>query len=167
MLPSSRMGGTGGLKKVAYGINGAVPKDGGSSTHAEELALQKAIANPRIKKHKTYDLFVVRFSKAGILGNSRPCRHCILRMMLSDIKIHTVYYSTETGEIREEKLTSMLSSEMTYVSTGNRTRTWTKAKRGTIIRRDTTSSTITSTSPRGGRRRVKKSGRRSLSPATV
>lgn len=161
------MGGTGGLKKVAYGINGAVPKEGGSSTHAEELALQKAIANPRIKKHKTYDLLVVRFSKAGILGSSRPCMHCILRMMLSDIKIHTVYYSTDTGEIREEKLTSMLSSDMTYVSTGNRKRTWTKAKKGTMIRPATTTPTLVTTPSPRGRGRVKKSGRRSLSPATI
>jgi cytidine deaminase len=167
MQPFSHMGGVGGMKKVAYAINGAKPKKGGSSIHAEEAVLIKASSNPKINKRKTYDILVLRFSSMGILGSSRPCMHCILRMMMSDVKIHTVYYSTDTGEICAEKLSSMLSTGITYISTGNRSRAWTKDKKCSIIRPSSATESITIKLDKVKSGKTPKSGKRSMSPATI
>ncbi len=98
------------------------------STHAEMDVLRKLYkttqaptGNKRIEK---FDVLVIRISKTGKLGASRPCFHCINSMVnTSIVKIQNVYYSTNDGKIIKEKLDNMLDSDLTIVSTGWRVRT--------------------------------------------
>lgn len=88
------------------------------NAHAEQNALKKLTT--RQIKMKNISLLVIRLSKSGVLGESRPCMHCIKAMERSKIKIKWVYYSTKGGIIVREKLSNMLESEKTYISSGNR-----------------------------------------------
>lgn len=104
------------------------------SIHAEMDVLRKIYKNNSIsmnsKRIEKFDILVIRISKTGKLGPSRPCFHCINSMMNTPIvKIQYVYYSTIDGKIVREKLDTMLESEMTVVSTGWRARTNKNKKR--------------------------------------
>jgi hypothetical protein len=90
------------------------------STHAEVAALKKHEA--RNLKSKKMDLMVVRVSKTGKLGMSRPCTNCIKSMCSSDVQIVTIYYSTEAGEIAREKFHEMKNIQTSYISTAFRRR---------------------------------------------
>ena len=103
------------------------------STHAEMDVLRKIFKNSQLpnssKRIEKFDVLVIRISKTGKLGSSRPCFHCISTMMNTPIaKIQNVYYSTNDGKIVREKLDTMLESELTIVSTGWRARTNSKRR---------------------------------------
>jgi hypothetical protein len=91
-------------------------------THAEMDVIRKMYNNKTFNTNKRidkFDVLVIRVSKIGKLGSSRPCYHCISGMMSTPIvKINYVYYSTNDGIIVREKLDRMLESELTIVSTG-------------------------------------------------
>lgn len=92
-------------------------------THAEMDVIRKIYNNKPFlnssKRIDKFDVLVIRVSKIGKLGSSRPCYHCISGMMSTPIvKINYVYYSTNDGIIVREKLDRMLESELTIVSTG-------------------------------------------------
>ena len=91
-------------------------------THAEMDVIRKMYNNKTFNTNKRidkFDVLVIRVSKIGKLGSSRPCYHCISGMMNTPIvKINYVYYSTNDGIIVREKLDRMLESELTIVSTG-------------------------------------------------
>ena len=95
-------------------------RDGYSvSVHAEINALEKL---KKVDKRRGYDLLVVKKTKANLLGESRPCMHCIQRLIKSGINIRHVYYSTKKGTIEREKFNVMLESKKTYISSGHRHR---------------------------------------------
>jgi len=99
------------------------------STHAEIMALHKVLKDTRAKKLDRYDILVIRISKTGKLGSSRPCYHCINTMLNNQhVKIKYVYYSTNDGRIMREELKTMRDSPLTCVSTGWRARTNKKKK---------------------------------------
>ena len=103
------------------------------STHAEMDVLRKIYKSSQIpntnKRIEKFDVLVIRLSKTGKIGSSRPCFHCISSMMNTPIaKIQYVYYSTNDGKIVREKLDTMLESELTIVSTGWRARTNSKRR---------------------------------------
>lgn len=95
-----------------------------TSTHAEMDALKKI--NNWKNKPKELDLLVIRLSKSGLLGESRPCANCIKRLLASRLKIHNVYYSTVDGILVCEKLKFMLHDSRTYISTGFKKRLFIK-----------------------------------------
>lgn len=87
--------------------------------HAEMTALDRLQRFCTSKRIETYDIVVIRVSKAGTLGNSRPCLHCIRAMLKHPrVRVRNVYYSTNTGMIVREKLTEMMASETPYISAG-------------------------------------------------
>lgn len=96
---------------LSYGQNYLLPKNSTyNSVHAEQDAIMKLDTND--KKHpKKVSLLVVRASKTGKLGMSKPCSHCIKAMNeLAREKgyyISSVYYSTNEGTIVKEKLTNI------------------------------------------------------------
>lgn len=87
------------------------------SLHAEEGILKdirhcfRKYTKQR-RRNLAIHLFVVRFSKHGSLGNSRPCPHCIflLSRMLKYINIKSVTYSTESGSFKTESLKELVAS---------------------------------------------------------
>ncbi len=97
------------LKPFAIGENNIRNKWCGNypSVHAEIDALMKFITNKRYECLKV-DLLVLRVSKLGKLGISRPCSRCISRLYtLMKYRIRYVYYSTADGYITREKFNVM------------------------------------------------------------
>lgn len=90
--------------------------------HAEHDAILKLpTLSRRNKRHKKQiDLVVVRASKTGCLGNSRPCYHCLL--LLSSLppkkgyQINRIYYSNENGDIIDASLEALLFAESPHIS---------------------------------------------------
>lgn len=94
------------------------------STHAEMDALRKIykMSGDKAKKYEKCDILVIRISKSGKLGQSRPCYHCLSSLSVCDLKIRYIYYSTNEGTIVRERFDGMLDSDLTIVSTGWRKR---------------------------------------------
>lgn len=92
------------------------------STHAEIDVLRKINKfNSKIKKTDLFNIIVIKVSpNTGKLGSSRPCYHCIKKMLTCPFspKIKNVYYSTSDGIIFKEKLKDMLDSNKTIISRG-------------------------------------------------
>lgn len=106
----------GRVKKGLFGINNEMRDYVCPTTHAEIDAFNK-IRNWK-NVPKKLDLYVIRISKTGIIGDSRPCEHCLRRLMASRINIIDCYYSTKDKAIVKEKFKNMLGSDLTYVSSG-------------------------------------------------
>ena len=49
------------------------------------------------------NLFVIKLSKIGFIGNSKPCIHCanFLYNNFDNIKLSKIYYSTRTNDLEE------------------------------------------------------------------
>lgn len=105
------------MKKVAIGVNSNYKKGIMPSTHAEADALKKVSRKKNIPK--MIDIVVIRCSKEGIIGESRPCYHCILTMSKSRLNIKNIYYTTRNGEMVKEELCEMIKHpDKSYISSG-------------------------------------------------
>lgn len=106
------------VEKISYGTNTLEKFRGMPSKHAEMDAITKI----RFKKNlpKSMDIVVLRISKNGILGESRPCYHCLHMIEQSNLNIRCIYYSNRNGTIQKEKFKNMKKSELTYISSGFR-----------------------------------------------
>lgn len=112
-------------QKLVCAENYPVPGNGKKSVHAEGNALKKFLRMRNAPRK--IDILVIRFSKSGKLGMSRPCRNCLMRLTYASRKfgfcIKNIYYSNAQGTISVEKFPTMLESDLTYVSSGfNRSR---------------------------------------------
>lgn len=94
-----------------------VPCSNDPQYHAEINALYKI--NTWKNKPKKINLLVIRLSKTGKLGESRPCYHCLLQLTKANIGIKYVYYSKNDKIIRE-KFDDMLYSQTIHISKGYR-----------------------------------------------
>lgn len=115
----------GGAKKLAFGTNSNDKFFHMPSKHAEMDALRKLNYK---NLPRTVDIFVIRISKTGILGESRPCIDCLKMMERSGLNIKYIYYSTKDGTILRERFSKMFYSDSTYVSSGIRTKNNPKTK---------------------------------------
>lgn len=96
---------------VAYGANKHY--DMNRTTHAEHDAILK-LPYRKDKKHcKLINVAVIKTSKTGYLGYSKPCFNCMLNMKelapLMGYKIKWIYYSDENGELQRTKLKDLFS----------------------------------------------------------
>jgi deoxycytidylate deaminase len=124
MLSSSRVTKLGGGKKLVITVNYIVNNNTLPSVHAEHDGLKKLI---RLNKHKRFlsscdkiDMLVVRISKTGTIGYSRPCHDCLIRITNCNLKINKVYYSNNEGTIVAEPFGAMLDSPLTKFSSGKK-----------------------------------------------
>lgn len=93
------------------------------SIHAEIDSYRKLVStlSPHKSRGLKVDLCVMRFSKTGVIGSSRPCINCLLFLARSKlITIRYVYYSTEEGKVAREKFSHMIQSKETHISRGFR-----------------------------------------------
>jgi len=104
---------------ISYGINKFSIRVNERSIHAE----RDAIAGLRLrnsKKLKKVNLLVIKTSKTGYLGNSKPCYHCLQDMKnlapMRGYKIQNIYYSNEKGIIIKRKLSKMLEGDFHFSS---------------------------------------------------
>lgn len=91
------------------------------SFHAEYNAIHKLINKPN--KPKEVDLLVIRITKSGILGNSRPCKYCLNHLKnvyQLGITIKNIYYSNEYGSINREGFIQMFTNDKQHISSGYR-----------------------------------------------
>lgn len=83
--------------------------------HAEANAIMKLPKLPRKSHLKRVDLLVIRTSRDGSLGCSKPCINCVqlLSEKLPDkgYSLHTVYFSTRDGEITATTLQRLKEEE--------------------------------------------------------
>jgi len=84
------------------------------SIHAETDAITKY--KKKKEKFRSIDLYVLRIGKSGVFGNSRPCLHCMIRMLRSNIDIKHVYYSTSDGTLVREKFDTMFTTTLNISS---------------------------------------------------
>jgi len=93
---------------AGYGMN--MRHGGVRGMHAEMNALSKVGFKKR--RRIVCNLLVIRITPGGTkLGESRPCRDCILSMYYNKrVKIVNVLYSTKHGTICAEKLTKMMET---------------------------------------------------------
>ncbi|AGE56192.1 cytidine and deoxycytidylate deaminase [Paramecium bursaria Chlorella virus NE-JV-1] len=88
-----------GKKIVARGNNHVRTNIGTSSIHAEMDALWK-IQNS--DAHSNLKAVIIRISKTGQFGNSRPCDMCYSALKQHGVK--TIVYSSVGGRIAMEKM---------------------------------------------------------------
>jgi hypothetical protein len=91
-----------------------------SSIHAEANAMRKLLPLRRQKNLKKIDLLVIRVSKNGQFGNSKPCIHCILNLSknLPDkgYTLQDVYYTDERGDIIANKFQNLIHESNPHMS---------------------------------------------------
>lgn len=107
-----------------------------SSVHAEDSVMRKFFRKNKFKRvitmNETIDILVVRLTKTGQWGYSRPCHDCILKMTRSLYKINTVYYTDHDGNIISEKINNMYRSPLTKFSNGRIVRAIKKRASGNV-----------------------------------
>ena len=59
------------------------------------------------------NLFVIKLSKTGFIGNSKPCIHCanFLYNNFDNLKLSKIYYSTKTNDLEELTKKDLKSKE--------------------------------------------------------
>lgn len=91
-----------------------------SSIHAEANAMRKLLPLRRQKNLKKIDLLVIRVSKNGQFGNSKPCIHCILNLSKNlpekGYVLQDVYYTDEKGNIIAIKFQNLLHETTPHIS---------------------------------------------------
>ena len=61
---------------------------------------------------------IVRISKSGLFGESRPCTKCIERISKSGLRIGKIYYTTKQRTLVCEKISELEESGKDNYSTG-------------------------------------------------
>jgi cytidine deaminase len=84
--------------------------------HAEEKAILNLPCLEKKKNLKKVDIIVVRTTKHGCLGLSKPCYHCLI-IMNSLIKekgyvIQHVYYTDENREVEQTTINRLFDEEI-------------------------------------------------------
>jgi len=92
---------------LSYGINHYRPNKK-TSIHAEHDAINKLPSLKKRKKLEKINILVIRITKNGKLGMSKPCSECVNKLKMlppkNGYKINEIYYSTERESIHKIKL---------------------------------------------------------------
>ena len=77
----------------------------GATIHAEHAALNKLKTRPKNKKLFKIDILVIKVSNTGLIGMSKPCKHCVDNLQKIANKkgycIHNIYFSNQLREIEK------------------------------------------------------------------
>lgn len=105
-----------------------------STVHAEIAGLNKIEKNNKYRKKIKVNVIVLRVTKTGLLGESKPCYHCIHRMANSkNVKIDKIIYSRSDGTCTTEKFSNLMKEDIEniHISKGNRMKFFAKHKLNT------------------------------------
>ena len=76
-----------------------------ATIHAEHFAINKLKARPKNKKLFKISIVVIKVSPTGLIGMSKPCKHCVENMQrLANQKgycIEYVYFSNSKRQIEK------------------------------------------------------------------
>ena len=90
------------------------------SVHAEQSAVGKLPSLPSRRKLVKVHLLVMRVSKSGQLGNSRPCMHCVLqlcqRLPRKGYTLDKVFYSNSERGITTTTLLDLAGDDSAHRS---------------------------------------------------
>lgn len=120
MLRACFMEARSALKVAAYGMNKYTDGNtNGKSVHAERDAINK-LPKRDYKNLKEINIIVIKTSKTGCVGSSKPCLNCLIDMTKfapkMGYKIKWVYYSNQDGTITRNKLNHLLDAGNFHVS---------------------------------------------------
>lgn len=106
------------VKKVlSTGVNYFLPSE--RTVHAEQNALQK-LPDRRDRGVRKVNLVVIKTSRTGLLGLSKPCLHCLMYLEkyapMRGYKIEWVYYSDAAGMMIRLKFRHLVQSPDQHVS---------------------------------------------------
>ena len=105
---------------LSYGENKFKGEEGQWTIHAEDSALRKLQTLPKKKKLDRVNMLIIRTSKSGVLGNSKPCLHCIVllykKLPAKGYVLDNVYYSDANGDIQQVKLIDLINDNNPHVS---------------------------------------------------
>ncbi len=105
---------------ISYGEN-TFNNNGKGSCHAEINAAKRLYYNPNLNKRvKNIDLIVIKFSKSGIFGNSKPCYHCLKSLnkivKINGYKIKNLIYSIGPDSCIKSSLEELLNSKDQHIT---------------------------------------------------
>jgi cytidine deaminase len=76
-----------------------------ATIHAEHYAINKLKTRPKNKKLYKISIVVIKVSPSGLIGMSKPCKHCVENMQkLANRKgyyIENVYFSNSNRQIEK------------------------------------------------------------------
>lgn len=106
---------------MSYGENHYKPAESCfKSIHAEDHAIRKLVTLPKQKKLKKVDMLVIRVSKTGVMGNSKPCAHCIHllahQLPSKGYMLSRVFFSNDKGVIESHKFNDLYYEEDQHIS---------------------------------------------------
>lgn len=91
-----------------------------SSIHAEHHAILNLPPLPKKHHLKKIDMIVIRTSKTGLLGMSKPCINCVFKMYTmpkeKGYRICNVIYSDNNGGFVSTTLEKLLHDSEVYMS---------------------------------------------------
>jgi cytidine deaminase len=83
----------------------------GATIHAEHSALNKLKSRPKNKKFCKIDIVVIKVSNTGLIGMSKPCKHCVDNLQkIANRKGYTIdniYFSNQSREIEKWSYTEL------------------------------------------------------------
>lgn len=104
---------------MTFGMNLRKEQPYVRTIHAEADALYRLPLRNN-KKLQSIHLCVIKTTKTGKLGNSKPCFHCISTLIAEAPKkgyrIEWIFYSKETGEMEKCKLSKFLETHGIFLS---------------------------------------------------
>lgn len=101
---------------MAYGENhDAFLGSAYQSIHAEEHAISKLPSVPARKKKPRVDLLVMRTTRTGTLGISRPCARCTILLYhevpARGYELGNIYYTASDGSIAKTNIYNLVEQQ--------------------------------------------------------
>jgi len=109
-----------GCDIMTYGMNMHLNIPYNRTIHAEADAIHRLPLIRGSKKLQPIHICVIKTTRTGKLGNSKPCVHCIQQMIneapKKGYKIEWIYYSKNDGSIEKCKLNKFMETQILFVS---------------------------------------------------
>lgn len=108
------------LNLLSYGENVYKGSNVDYTVHAEDSAIRKLPSLPQKKHMKKVDMMVIKVSKSGCVGSSKPCIHCLLQLKqklpAKGYRLHNIYYTDMEGNIWQSTVSRLLRDEEVHIS---------------------------------------------------
>jgi cytidine deaminase len=92
----------------------------GATIHAEHFAINKLKTRERNKKLCKINILVIKVSNTGLIGMSKPCKHCVDNLQkLANKKgyfIENIYFSNQLRQIEKWSYAKLESDPNKHIS---------------------------------------------------
>lgn len=92
------------------------------SSHSEVEGIKHYLKKYKSRHNSKIIFIVVKVSKTGKIGNSKPCKYCAIHLHnhFSNINIDSIFYSTNDNELVSLNKNSLLNNEFKISAGFNR-----------------------------------------------